>query len=84
MVSNSAVDQLRFTPLTVRNFAERVAPLCVIVFGMALAYTTKVQVQTPEARSATPPNRTGIALRLDLFRIILTCFSLLKFINLDQ
>jgi hypothetical protein len=47
--------------MTVRNFAERLAPLCVIVFGMVLAYTTMARVQGPAARSATPPNRSGIA-----------------------
>ena len=47
--------------MTVRNFAERLAPLCVIVFGMVLAYTAMARVQGPAARSATPPNRSGIA-----------------------
>jgi N-acyl homoserine lactone hydrolase len=47
--------------MTVRNFAARLAPLYVVVFGMVLACATPARAQAPAARSATPPNRTGIA-----------------------
>jgi N-acyl homoserine lactone hydrolase len=47
--------------MTVRNFAARLAQLYVVVFGMVLACATLARAQAPAARSATPPNRTGIA-----------------------
>jgi len=47
--------------MTVRNFARRLMPICVVVFSKALAYTTMAWVQAPAAPSATPPIRSGIA-----------------------
>jgi N-acyl homoserine lactone hydrolase len=45
----------------IRNFAERLGPLCVILFGMVPAYTTIAPGQSPPVHPATPPNRSGIA-----------------------
>jgi N-acyl homoserine lactone hydrolase len=47
--------------MTVRIFAKWLAPLCVVAFGMALAYTTMAQARGPAARAAAPPNRSGLA-----------------------
>src|ERR1700677_2066716 len=47
--------------MTDRNFAARLAPLYVVVFGMVLACAILARAQAPPARSAKPPNRTGIA-----------------------
>jgi len=47
--------------MTVRSFAKGLAPLCAVVFALALAYAAVAQVQAPAARPATPPNRSGLA-----------------------
>ena len=49
---------------SMRFAATLLARLASLVAGRVLAYTTMARVQAPAERSATPPNRSGVAPRI--------------------